>query len=279
MLSITQRIDAAYEYIRQYVTMTPEIGIILGSGLGDYAENLENQIVIPYTDLPNFPVSTVAGHAGAFVFGTHNGKNVVCMRGNIHYYEGYTQQELSIPVRVMSRLGVKTLLITNAVGGVNTFLKSGDFVLVSDHINMSGYNPLIGRNYNDYGPRFPDMSDIYTKRLRTRIKNVADEQGIDVKEGVYLMYSGPSYETPAEIRAFRNMGADVVGMSCVPEAIVARHCGMRVAAISCVSHMATGVLDEELNHEEVLATASRVHGEFARLLNLIISIVQPLVVR
>ena len=276
-MTITQRIDAAYEYIREHVAMTPEIGVILGSGLGDYAERLENQVVIPYTDIPNFPVSTVAGHAGAFVFGTHNGKPVVCMRGNLHYYEGYSMQELSIPVRTMSKLGVKTLIITNAVGGVNTFLKPGDFVLVSDHINMSGANPLIGRNYNEFGPRFPDMSDIYTKRLRTRIKYVADEQGIDLKEGIYLMYSGPNYETPAEIRAFRNMGADVVGMSCIPEAIVARHCGMRVAAISCVTSMAAGVLDSEKSHETVLATASQNRNEFARLLNTIISIIQPIV--
>lgn len=278
-MTITQRIDAAYEYIREHVDMSPEIGVILGSGLGDYAERLENQVVIPYTDIPNFPVSTVAGHAGAFVFGTHNGKPVVCMRGNLHYYEGYSMQELSIPVRTMSKLGVKTLIITNAVGGVNTFLKPGDFVLISDHINMSGNNPLIGRNYNDYGPRFPDMGDIYTRRLRTRIKNVADEQGIDLKEGIYLMYSGPNYETPAEIRAFRSLGADVVGMSCVPEAIVARHCGMRVAAISCVTSMAAGVLDNEKSHETVLATASRVRNEFSRLLNMIISIIQPLVIQ
>ena len=277
-MTITQRIDAAYEYIREQVTMTPEIGVILGSGLGDYAERLENQVVIPYTDIPNFPVSTVAGHAGAFVFGTHNGKPVVCMRGNLHYYEGYSMQELSIPVRTMNKLGVKTLIITNAVGGVNTFLKPGDFVLVSDHINMSGANPLIGRNYNEFGPRFPDMSDIYTKRLRTRIKYVADEQGIDLKEGIYLMYSGPNYETPAEIRAFRNMGADVVGMSCIPEAIVARHCGMRVAAISCVTSMAAGVMDNEKSHETVLATASQNRNEFSRLLNMIISIIQPIVV-
>ena len=277
-MTITQRIDAAYEYIRGQVSMTPEIGVILGSGLGDYAERLENQVVIPYTDIPNFPVSTVAGHAGAFVFGTHNGKPVVCMRGNLHYYEGYSMQELSIPVRTMNKLGVKTLIITNAVGGVNTFLKPGDFVLVSDHINMSGANPLIGRNYNEFGPRFPDMSDIYTKRLRTRIKYVADEQGIDLKEGIYLMYSGPNYETPAEIRAFRNMGADVVGMSCIPEAIVARHCGMRVAAISCVTSMAAGVMDNEKSHETVLATASQNRNEFSRLLNMIISIIQPIVV-
>ena len=277
-MTITQRIDAAYEYIREHVTMTPEIGVILGSGLGDYAERLENQVVIPYTDIPNFPVSTVAGHAGAFVFGTHNGKPVVCMRGNLHYYEGYSMQELSIPVRTMSKLGVKTLIITNAVGGVNTFLKPGDFVLISDHINMSGANPLIGRNYNEFGPRFPDMSDLYTKRLRTRIKYVADEQGIDLKEGIYLMYSGPNYETPAEIRAFRNMGADVVGMSCIPEAIVARHCGMRVAAISCVTSMAAGVLDNEKSHEAVLATAGLKRNEFSRLLNMIISIIQPIVV-
>lgn len=278
-MTITQRIDAAYEYIREHIDITPEIGVILGSGLGDYAERLENQVVIPYTDIPNFPVSTVAGHVGAFVFGTRNGKPVVCMRGNLHYYEGYSMQELSIPVRTMNKLGVKTLIITNAVGGVNTFLKRGDFVLISDHINMSGNNPLIGRNYNDYGPRFPDMSDIYTKRLRTRIKNIADEQGIDLKEGIYLMYSGPNYETPAEIRAFRSLGADVVGMSCVPEAIVARHCGMRVAAISCVTNMAAGVLGEELSHEEVLATASRVRGEFARLLNMIVDIIQPIVIQ
>lgn len=277
-MTITQRIDAAYEYIREQVTMTPEIGVILGSGLGDYAERLENQVVIPYTDIPNFPVSTVAGHAGAFVFGTHNGKPVVCMRGNLHYYEGYSMQELSIPVRTMNKLGVKTLIITNAVGGVNTFLKPGDFVLISDHINMSGANPLIGRNYNEFGPRFPDMSDIYTKRLRTRIKYVADEQGIDLKEGIYLMYSGPNYETPAEIRAFRNMGADVVGMSCIPEAIVARHCGMRVAAISCVTSMAAGVMDNEKSHETVLATAGLKRNEFSRLLNMIISIIQPIVV-
>jgi len=271
-MTISERICAAYEHIRSQTDAAPEVGLVLGSGLGDFCDRLEGQQVIPFSAIPHFPVSTVSGHDGAFVFGSFGGRPVVALRGRIHYYEGYTQQEITMPIRVMAKLGVKTLVLTNAAGGVNLDFSAGCLMLISDHINYSGMNPLIGPNLDEFGPRFPDMSDVYTKSLREKLKPLAAQAGIGLKEGVYMMYSGPSYETPAEIRAFRTLGADAVGMSTVPEAIVARHSGMQVMGVSCITNMAAGVLDRKLDHAEVVETAQRVKGDFTRLLELMIHI-------
>ncbi len=271
-MTILERIDAAVETIRRHTAAVPELGLVPGSGLGDFCEQLENRIVVPFAHIPGFPRSTVEGHQGAFVFGAFAGRSVVALNGRVHYYEGYTQQEVTLPVRVMARLGVRTVILTNAAGGVNLDFAAGCLMLISDHINFSGMNPLIGQNLADFGPRFPDMSDIYTRSLREKLKPLAAQAGIGLKEGVYMMYSGPSYETPAEIRAFRTLGADAVGMSTVPEAIVARHSGMNVMGVSCITNMAAGVLDRQLDHSEVVATAQRVKGDFTRLLELMIQI-------
>ncbi len=265
---ILERIHGAADYIRSVTDFAPETGLILGSGLGDYAQTLENPIIIPYADIPGFPVSSVEGHKSRFVMGTRFGKKVIIMQGRFHYYEGYSQQELTIPVRTMKLLGVKNLIITNAAGGVNTSFESGALMAISDHINYSGYNPLIGPNLDEFGLRFPDMSEVYDKALRKKLIEEAKKENIDVKEGVYLMYFGPSFETPAEICAFRTLGADAVGMSTVPEAITANHCGIRTIGVSCITNMAAGVLDQPLNHLEVMETAERVRGEFTRLIDI-----------
>jgi purine-nucleoside phosphorylase len=271
-MNLSQRIHDAADYIRQKLTTPPAIGLILGSGLGDFADTLENRIVIPFAEVPDFPQPTVEGHVGAFVIGDCQGKTVIALQGRIHYYEGHPQAVITIPVRVMALLGVKQLILTNACGGVNLNYMPGDLMLISDHINYSGSNPLIGPNLSEFGPRFPDMSDIYTKALRTKILATAEANGIALRQGVYAMYSGPNYETPAEIRMFRTMGADTVGMSTVPEAIVASHCGMEVIGISCVTNMAAGILPQKLNHQEVVETAAIVHDKFHRLLNLILNL-------
>ena len=272
-MDITDKIAAAAAFIRARVSMQPEIGMVLGSGLGDYADTLENSIRIPYSDIPNFPVPTVPGHAGAMVFGKKNGKYVVVLQGRIHYYEGLPMREITLPIRVLAQLGVKNLILTNAAGGVNTAFRPGDLMLFSDHINYSGMNPLIGSNYESFGPRFPDMSDLYTSSLRRKIKSAAQEVGIHLQEGVYAMYSGPNYETPAEIRMFRILGADAVGMSTVPEALVAGQQGMQVVGISCITNMAAGVLPQKLSHQEVMETASRVHDTFQTLIDRILTVV------
>lgn len=202
--------------------------------------------------------------------GYKHGKKVIAMQGRFHYYEGYSQQEISIPVRVMKKLGVKSLFITNAAGGINTGFSSGALMMISDHINYSGANPLIGENLDEFGPRFPDMSDIYSRELREKLKTCAERDGIPTETGVYIMFTGPSYETPAEIRMARIMGADAVGMSTVPEAIVANHCGIKVLGVSCITNMAAGVLDAPLNHVEVMETANRVKADFTRLVDLAI---------
>lgn len=268
-----EKIKAAAEYIRTHVSIRPTIGLVLGSGLGGYADTLENAVRIPYSEIPNFPIPTIPGHSGALVFGTKCGQEVVVLQGRIHYYEGLSQQEITLPIRVLAALGVKTVVLTNACGGVNLDFKPGDLMLISDHINYSGANPLIGPNMDEFGPRFPDMSDLYTASVRAQIKEKAQEAGIFLQEGVYAMYSGPNYETPAEIRMFRILGADTVGMSTVPEAIVAGHCGMQVVGISCVTNMAAGVLPVKLSHEEVTETANRVKEVFQKLIDLIVGIV------
>ena len=271
-MTISERINGAVEAIRARTDRVPELGLILGSGLGDFCDRLEDQTVIPFSDIPGFPLPTVEGHAGAFVFGTCRGRSLAALRGRIHYYEGYTQQELTLPVRVMARLGVKTVILTNAAGGVNLDYKPGTLMLISDHINFSGNNPLMGPNLDQFGPRFPDMSDVYTKTLREKLKPLAARADIPLREGVYIMYSGPSYETPAEIRMFRTLGGDAVGMSTVPEAIAARHAGLQVLGVSCITNMAAGILSQPLSHAEVVETASRVKAEFTRLLELMIDV-------
>ena len=268
-----EKIKAAAEYIRSHVSIRPTIGLVLGSGLGGYADTLEDAVRIPYSEIPNFPVPTIPGHSGALVFGTKYGQEVVVLQGRIHYYEGLPQQEIRLPIRVLAALGIKTVVLTNACGGVNLDFKPGDLMLISDHINFSGANPLIGPNMDEFGPRFPDMSDLYTASLRAQIKEKAQEAGIFLQEGVYAMYSGPNYETPAEIRIFRIMGADTVGMSTVPEAIVAGDCGMQVVGVSCITNMAAGVLPVKLSHEEVTETVNRVKEVFQKLIDMIVGIV------
>lgn len=267
-----EKIKAAAEFIRARVSMRPTIGLVLGSGLGEYADTLEDAVRIAYSEIPSFPVPTIPGHSGALVIGRKCGQEVVVLQGRIHYYEGLPQQEITLPIRVLAALGVKTVVLTNACGGVNLAFKPGDLMLISDHINYSGANPLIGPNMDEFGPRFPDMSDLYTASLRRQIKQKAQESGISLREGVYAMYSGPNYETPAEIRMFRILGADTVGMSTVPEAIVAGHCGMQVVGVSCVTNMAAGVLPVKLSHEEVTETANRVKKVFQKLIDLIVEI-------
>ena len=268
-----EKIKAAADYIRARISLRPTIGLVLGSGLGGYADTLEEAVRIPYSEIPNFPVPTIPGHSGALVFGRKCGQEVVVLQGRIHYYEGLTQREITLPIRVLAALGIKTVVLTNACGGVNLGFKPGDLMLISDHINFSGANPLIGPNMDEFGVRFPDMSDLYTASLRAKIKETAQKAGISLQEGVYAMYSGPNYETPAEIRMFRIMGADTVGMSTVPEAIVAGHCGMQVVGISCVTNMAAGVLPVKLSHGEVTETANRVKEVFQKLIDLIVKIV------
>lgn len=270
-MDITEKIQAAADYIRSCTPIRPMVGLILGSGLGDYADTLESAVRIPYSDIPGFPVPTVPGHNGALVIGMACGQSVAVLQGRIHYYEGLPQQVITLPVRVLSALGVSTLVLTNACGGVNTDFHPGDLMLIRDHINFSGSNPLIGPNLDAFGPRFPDMSDLYTASLRRTIREKAAQAGIRLREGIYAMYSGPNYETPAEIRMFRILGADVVGMSTVPEALVAGHCGMQVVGISCVTNMAAGVLPQKLSHSEVMETAAKVHDAFCNLLNLILT--------
>lgn len=271
-MDLTTRITAAADYIRSRVALRPTIGLVLGSGLGDFADTLEDAVRIPYSEIPNFPVPTVPGHSGALVFGKKCGRSVVVLQGRIHYYEGLSQQEITLPIRVLAALGVKTVVLTNACGGVNLNFRPGDLMLISDHINFSGANPLIGPNLDAFGPRFPDMSDLYTASLRAAIKEKAAAAGIALQEGVYAMYSGPNYETPAEIRMFRILGADTVGMSTVPEALVAGQCGMQVVGVSCITNMAAGVLPRKLSHAEVIATADRVHDVFQKLIDLILTV-------
>lgn len=258
-------IDEAAAFIKSKTSVAPDIGLILGSGLGVLGEQLEDAVTIHYKDIPHFPVSTVEGHAGELVIGRLQGRNVVLMRGRFHMYEGYEPERTAFPVRVMKALGVRTLLVTNAAGGVNMTYKPGNLMLISDHLNLTGRNPLVGPNDNALGVRFPDMSEAYSRRLRAIAKETAAELGFSVQEGVYVGLLGPNYETPAEIRMLRTLGADAVGMSTVSEVIVARHSGIEVLGISCISNMAAGILDQPLSHEEVMETTELVKEQFLSL--------------
>lgn len=249
----------------------PRVGLILGSGLGKLAEEIENPCIMPYERIPYFPVSTVPGHAGQLVVGMLGSAAVMACQGRFHYYEGYTLQEVTYPVRLMQKMGIETLIVTNAAGGINTSYKPGDLMLIKDHINLFGDNPLRGKNYDELGPRFPDMSEAYNRELRSIAKSTAQKLGIDLKEGIYAGVIGPSYETPAEIRYLRTIGADAVGMSTVPEVIVANHGKIKVLGISCITNMAAGVLDCPLSHEEVMETAEKVRHDFAKLIKHILN--------
>ncbi|MGM9987035.1 MAG: purine-nucleoside phosphorylase [Bacillaceae bacterium] len=257
-------------YIKERVKNKPAVGLILGSGLGILVDEIQDAITIPYHEIPDFPVSTVEGHAGSLVFGTLNGVEVVAMAGRFHYYEGYDMKKVTFPVRVMKELGVETLIVTNAAGGVNTAFEPGDLMIISDHINFIGDNPLIGKNDASVGPRFLDMSQAYCPKLRAMAKEVGKELSISLQEGVYVAMSGPTYETPAEIRMVRIIGGDAVGMSTVPEVMVARHSGMSVLGISCISNMAAGILDQPLDHEEVIETTQKVKTQFLSLVKEIV---------
>ncbi|NLI55080.1 MAG: purine-nucleoside phosphorylase [Clostridiales bacterium] len=266
-------IERAVEILSPLCKGGCQIGLILGSGLGGYAEKIENKRFVSYSDLPGFPQSRVEGHKGRFVVGELFGKTVVCMQGRVHYYEGYPQSQLAIAVRVMKRLGVEKLLLTNAAGGVNLGFAPGDLMLISDHINFSGSNPLFGPNDDDFGPRFPDQSNVYDRELRAKVREAAKAAGVSLQEGVYMMFSGPTFETPAEIVFARAAGASAVGMSTVPEAIAAAHCGIRTIGISLITNMAAGILDQPLSHEEVQEAAAAASVRFAKLVDKIIETV------
>lgn len=257
------KIKDASEYILQNTLKRPKIGIILGSGLGDYAESLENVDYLEYKKIPHFPVSTIQGHKGRFVISD----DVICMQGRFHFYEGYPMKEVTIPIRVMKKIGIEKLIITNAAGGVNTDFNAGDLMIIQDHINFMGANPLMGRNNDDFGDRFPDMSEAYDKDMIKITEDTANKIGIDIKKGVYMAFSGPSYETPAEVKMSRILGADAVGMSTVPEVIVANHSGIKVLGISCITNMAAGVLNKPLTHEEVIENSSKSKDKFIKLIN------------
>lgn len=266
----TAHIEEAKQFIQGKTSHVPNVGIILGSGLGDLADKLEDAVSIPYTEIPHFSSSKAVGHANELVLGTLNNQTVVAMKGRYHYYEGYTLDEVTFPVRVIKALGADNLIITNACGAVNTSFNPGELMLITDHINLVGTNPLIGQNNDALGTRFPDVSEVYNKGLRKIAEDVAGEQDIKLQEGVYGWWSGPVYETPAEIRMIRTLGADAVGMSTVPEAVVAVHGGMNVLGISCLTNMACGILDQPLSHDEVIEVAAQVRGKFIGLVETVI---------
>ncbi|MEA1974749.1 MAG: purine-nucleoside phosphorylase [Bacillota bacterium] len=272
MKDMLLKIEEAKKFLESKLIEKPEIGLILGSGLGVLADEIKNPIFVKYDDVPHFLKSTVEGHAGRFVIGELNGRQVIAMQGRFHYYEGYSMKEITFPVRLMKVIGVEKLILTNAAGGVNKNYKPGDLMVINDHINFTGTNPLMGPNYDELGARFPDASNIYSKEIRKKIKDIAKDLNIELQEGVYMFLTGPVYETPAEVRMARVLGADAVGMSTAPEAIVAAHAGMEVAGISCITNMASGILDQPLNHEEVVETAAKVRSEFVTLVNSIIKI-------
>ncbi|SDL64451.1 purine-nucleoside phosphorylase [Sediminibacillus halophilus] len=250
------------QYIESKLEGKPAIGLILGSGLGVLAEEIEDPIVIPYKSVPHFPESTVSGHKGQLVAGRLEGKQVIAMQGRFHFYEGYRMDQVTFPVRVMKLLGVEELLVTNAAGGINEQFEPGDLMLIEDHINNMGTNPLIGPNDEEIGPRFPDMSQAYSRELLKHARKCAEELDLSIQQGVYVGNTGPTYETGAEVKMLRTLGGDAVGMSTVPEVIVAAHMGIKVLGISCISNMAAGILDQPLSHQEVIETTERVRQDF-----------------
>jgi len=269
--SLYERAEHATRIIRARISVEPRIAVVLGSGLGGFADDFEEAVSIPYEDIPGFMRSTAQGHAGQLVVGKVDSVPLLAMKGRIHYYEGYSLEEVTFPMRTFNLLGIKTVILTNAAGGINVQLQQGALMVLSDHLNLMGANPLRGPNDERFGPRFPDMSTVYSPELQELVVEEARAIGVEVRRGIYGALTGPSYETPAEILMLRNLGADAVGMSTVPEAIVARHMGLEVLGISCITNMAAGLSDAPINHEEVMATGDRVRGTFTALLRKVVS--------
>ncbi|MCR4686375.1 MAG: purine-nucleoside phosphorylase [Lachnospiraceae bacterium] len=263
---VMDKLNKCLKTVREKTDFKPLVAIVLGSGLGDYANNIKVETIIDYHDIDGFPVSTVVGHAGQFIFGYVDDVPVVCMKGRVHYYEGYDISDVVLPIRLMGLMGAKILFLTNASGGINTNFGAGDFMMLKDHISCFAPNPLIGPNIDELGTRFPDMSHIYDEDLQNIIKETASENSIDLKEGVYAQLTGPSFESPAEIRMLKTLGADAVGMSTVVEAIAANHMGLKICAISCVCNLAAGISPNTLTHEEVQAAANEAAPKFKELL-------------
>ena len=266
-----EKILQATTYINEKFNSSPEIGLILGSGLGVLGDEIEEAVSISYSEIPHFPDSTVSGHKGKLIIGLLEGKTVIAMQGRFHYYEGYSLNQVTFPVRVMKQLGIESIIVTNAAGGINESFHPGNLMIISDHINNIGDNPLLGKNDETLGERFPDMSKAYDPKLIQHASDCAKELNLQVHKGVYAANSGPTYETPAEVNMLRLWGADAVGMSTVPEVIVARHAGIRVLGISCISNMAAGILDQPLAHSEVIETTERAREDFLKLVKKIIS--------
>jgi purine-nucleoside phosphorylase len=264
------RAESAVQFLLLQTTLRPTVGLVLGSGLGGFADQLSEATRIPYANIPSFPRSTAVGHAGQMVIGKTGDVAVAAMQGRVHLYEGYSAREVAFPIRVFGRMGIRALILTNAAGGINLEYKQGALVVITDHINLQGQNPLVGSNDDRLGPRFPDMTQAYCRPYREITLRAASRLGKTIHQGVYAGLLGPSYETPAEIRYLRTIGADLVGMSTIPEVIAARHMGLKVLAISCVTNMAAGISDEVLNHEDVLATGERVKGDFVALLRAVL---------
>lgn len=269
-MTLAEKVAESIAVIHEKTSLRPETALVLGSGLGGMGDRLEDACVIPYETIPHFARSTAPGHAGRLLVGRLGGRAVLCMQGRFHYFEGYPMSELTYPVRVMSKMGIQTLVITNSSGGMNKNWKPGDLMLITDHINFMGNNPLIGPNAEGFGPRFPDMTTAYTPALQDLARKTAADMGVPLHEGVYLGYMGPSFETPAEIRLFQSFNASACGMSTVPEVIVARHCGLSVLAISCITNLAAGILDKAISSDEVNETAGAAGERFSRLLTEIV---------
>ncbi len=267
-----ENLKKSADYINQKILpleIKPEIGIILGSGLGNFADEIKG-IKIPYSEIPGFKFSTVQGHSGKLAIGEVDSKSIVAMQGRLHFYEGYSLSDIVYPIRVMSLLGINNFIVTNAAGGINRDFSPGDLMIIEDHINITGNNPLIGPNLDEIGTRFPDMSEAYNKNLIAVAEKSAEEAGIRIQKGIYAWSTGPTYETPAEVRMLRTLGADAVGMSTVPEVITARHAGMNVLGISCITNMGTGILEQPLSHQEVINTTAKVQKNFIELITNII---------
>lgn len=267
-----QRVNESVEYIKNTINIEPKIGIILGTGLGEFVDMIDEQTIIPYEEIPNFPISTAPGHKGRLIIGKCMGKLVFCMQGRFHYYEGYSMEEVTYPIRVMQQLGIEKVIITNAAGGLNPSFDPGDLMVIDNHINFMGNNPLIGKNIDEFGSRFVDMSKPYDPELIKLAHEAAKLSGLSLRQGVYVGCTGPSFETAAEIKLFHSFGGSAVGMSTVPEVIVANHGGLKVLAISCITNLGTGILEQPLSVEEVFETASRVGVKFRELLQNILKL-------
>ncbi len=270
MADYLEKLDKVFRSVREKTDFEPKVGLVLGSGLGDFAKEINVTFELPYSQIEGFPVSTVPGHDGNFIFGTIADVPIVCMKGRVHYYEGYAISDVVLPIRLMIKMGIKTLFLTNAAGGLKDGMSAGDLMLITDHISVFAPNPLIGPNDQSIGPRFPDMTEVYDLKIREKILTLAYENDIPLETGVYCQLTGPTYETPAEIRMLKTLGVDAVGMSTVVEAVTARHMGVKVCGISCISNLAAGLSKTPLSHEEVQAAADQAAPRFTRLVSEVI---------